>query len=235
MKILITGASRGLGAASAMQFASMKDCELFLVSRNEDSLARLKEDINEAFPETKVNIYERDLQKEDNIQSLLDEIKKTTDHLDILINNAGQLVNRDFSDIGLEEINRVFSVNYTAPALIIREAITLLKNAKQPHIINISSMGGFQGSVKFSGLSHYSASKAAIAVLSECLATEFKGEIAVNCLAIGSVQTEMLEEAFPGYKAPLQPAEMAEFVSDFAMNAHRFMNGKIVPVSLANP
>ncbi|MFU8845146.1 MAG: SDR family oxidoreductase, partial [Bacteroidales bacterium] len=104
------------------------------------------------------------------------------------------------------------------------------------HIINVSSMGGYQGSVKFPGLSLYSAAKGAIAILTECLAEEFKSrKINVNCLAIGAVQTEMLQEAFPGYQAPLKPVEMAEFMFDFAMQGHRFFNGKILPVSVSTP
>ncbi|MFW5644524.1 MAG: SDR family NAD(P)-dependent oxidoreductase [Bacteroidota bacterium] len=235
MKILITGASRGLGAALAKQFAANEGTELFLVSRNKQALARLKKEINHDFPCTTVFSFGMDLEDEESISDLINEMQKKTRHLDIIINNAGRLIKKDFWDMGRLEINALFSVNYLAPALIIREAIPLLKRAENPHIVNISSMGGFQGSMKFAGLSHYSASKGAIAVLTECLAAEFKGEISVNCLAIGSVQTEMLEEAFPGYEAPLKPAEMAEYVCDFAINAHRYMNGKIVPVSLTNP
>jgi NAD(P)-dependent dehydrogenase (short-subunit alcohol dehydrogenase family) len=104
------------------------------------------------------------------------------------------------------------------------------------HIVNISSMGGFQGSAKFPGLSAYSTSKAAVVSLTELLAEELKESgIKINCLCLGAVQTEMLETAFPGYQAPLQPAEMAEFICDFALTAHRFMNGRIVPVSLTTP
>ena len=107
---------------------------------------------------------------------------------------------------------------------------------KDSHIVNISSMGGYQGSAKFPGLSVYSAAKGAVAVLSECLAEEFKEQgIKVNALAIGAVQTEMLSQAFPGYMAPLQPDEMAEFIMDFALNGHRFFNGKILPVSVSTP
>ncbi|HYW96685.1 MAG TPA: SDR family oxidoreductase, partial [Bacteroidales bacterium] len=103
-------------------------------------------------------------------------------------------------------------------------------------VVNIGSMGGFQGSVKFSGLSHYSASKAALAVLTECLAVEYNQTgIAFNCLAIGSVSTGMLNEAFPGYDAPVKPEDMADFIYDFAVNGHRFMNGKILPVALSTP
>jgi NAD(P)-dependent dehydrogenase (short-subunit alcohol dehydrogenase family) len=97
-------------------------------------------------------------------------------------------------------------------------------------------MGGFQGSAKYKGLSYYSASKAAIACLTECLAKEFSEYgIRVNCLALGAVQTEMLDEAFPGYKAPVNAKQMAEFVSGFALNGHKFFNGKILPVAIGNP
>jgi NAD(P)-dependent dehydrogenase (short-subunit alcohol dehydrogenase family) len=97
-------------------------------------------------------------------------------------------------------------------------------------------MGGFQGSAKYKGLSYYSASKAALACLSECLAAEFATSgINVNCLALGAVQTEMLEEAFPGYKAPVDAKTMARFISDFALNGHKFFNGKVLPVAIDNP
>jgi NAD(P)-dependent dehydrogenase (short-subunit alcohol dehydrogenase family) len=97
-------------------------------------------------------------------------------------------------------------------------------------------MGGFQGSVKFKGLSYYSASKAAISCLTECLANEFsESRISVNCLALGAVQTEMLNEAFPGYKAPVEAHEMAEFISEFALSGHKFFNGKILPVAVGTP
>jgi short-subunit dehydrogenase len=97
-------------------------------------------------------------------------------------------------------------------------------------------MGGFQGSAKFPGLSYYSASKAALACISECLAGELKElEIIVNCLAPGSVQTEMLEDAFPGYKAPVSAREMGKFIGDFALTGNRFFNGKIIPVALTTP
>ena len=97
----------------------------------------------------------------------------------------------------------MMETNFFGPASIIRIVKPLMPAGS--HIVNISSMGGFQGSAKFNGLSYYSASKAAIACLSECLAEEFKDSgVSVNCLALGAVQTEMLREAFPGYKAPVE-------------------------------
>jgi NAD(P)-dependent dehydrogenase (short-subunit alcohol dehydrogenase family) len=109
-------------------------------------------------------------------------------------------------------------------------------NPAGSHIVNISSMGGFQGSMKFAGLAAYSTSKAALCSFTELFAEEFKGSgIAMNCLCLGAVQTEMLEEAFPGYKAPLTPDQMATFIEEFSLSAHQYMNGKIIPVSLTNP
>jgi NAD(P)-dependent dehydrogenase (short-subunit alcohol dehydrogenase family) len=97
-------------------------------------------------------------------------------------------------------------------------------------------MGGFQGAAKFPGLSAYSSSKAALAGLTECLAEELKSKnISVNCLAIGAVQTEMLAKAFPGYKAPLKPNQMAEFICNFALTGHTYFNGKIIPVASTTP
>ena len=157
-------------------------------------------------------------------------------HIDILINNAGLLINKPFSDTSLEEVNRIFGVNCFAPAMLIHQLMPLMGNSGTTHVVNISSMGGFQGSQKFPGLTYYSASKAALACLTECLSEEFKDtRLVFNCLALGSVQTEMLEEAFPGYKAQLQPEEMAEFIGYFALNGHKHMHGKIIPVSITNP
>jgi NAD(P)-dependent dehydrogenase (short-subunit alcohol dehydrogenase family) len=107
---------------------------------------------------------------------------------------------------------------------------------KGSHIVNISSMGGYQGTSKYPGLSYYSASKAALAILSECLAVEFRElGIKVNCLALGSVQTEMFSEAFPGHRASVSAEDMGEFIAEFALTGHKVFNGKILPVAISNP
>ena len=104
------------------------------------------------------------------------------------------------------------------------------------HVINISSMGGVQGSSKFSGLSAYSSSKGAVITLTELLSEEYKNTgPSFNVLALGAVQTEMLELAFPGYKAPVSSKEFAEYLLNFALNGHKFYNGKILPISSSNP
>ncbi|MBC8344458.1 MAG: SDR family oxidoreductase, partial [Bacteroidetes bacterium] len=130
----------------------------------------------------------------------------------------------------------IFSVNLFGPVKLIRKLSPYMGKIQTSHIVNISSMGGFQGSVKFPGLTAYAASKAALSNLTEVLAAEFQDKnIKVNCLAIGSVETSMLANTFPDYKAPLTASEMADFISDFSLQGYKYFNGKVLPVALSTP
>ena len=154
--------------------------------------------------------------------------------VDILINNAGYLVNKPFEDLRDDDFDKMFNVNVKSVFKIIQQLLPLF--SPNAHIVNISSMGGFQGSAKFSGLSLYSASKGALNTLTECLAEELKERnIKVNSLSLGAVNTEMLKEAFPSYHAAVEAIEMADFIKQFAENAHHYMNGKIIPISGSTP
>jgi NAD(P)-dependent dehydrogenase (short-subunit alcohol dehydrogenase family) len=166
--------------------------------------------------------------------ALRERIKSITGDVDILINNAGALVAKPFGELTGDEERIMVETNFVSPMRLIKILLPIMKPGG--HVVNIGSMGGFQGSSKFRGLSVYSAAKAAISVLTETLATEYSDSgISFNCLAFGSVQTEMLEEAFPGYNAPIDAAGMAEFVTWFSLNGHKYFNGKILPVSVTNP
>jgi NAD(P)-dependent dehydrogenase (short-subunit alcohol dehydrogenase family) len=229
MNILIIGGTSGIGRELAELLAKADVNRIIVTGRNEDALKAL------AAEYTNVSYIKIDLTDNECGKTLY---ARTTgmhiDCVDILINVAGRLAAKDFIDFDEQEARKIMEVNFFGPASVIRNIKPLMP--KGSHIINISSMGGFQGSSKYRGLSYYSASKAAIACLSECLAGEFaESGISVNCLALGSVQTEMLAEAFPGYKAPVNAGEIAEFIADFALKGHRFFNGKILPVALANP
>lgn len=154
----------------------------------------------------------------------------------MLVNNAGHIVNKPFEKIRARDLTAVYGTNVFAPFTLIQMLFPLMNTQRRSHILNISSMGGFQGSAKFPGLSAYSSSKAALCSLTECLAEEFRTRnVSVNCLAIGAVQTEMLSKAFPDYKAPLKAHQMAEFICHFATTGHQYFNGKIIPVSSATP
>lgn len=235
MNVVVTGASRGIGFQVVQSLVKAGALKIIGISRNYKQLCQLKEICNQI---SKVDFIpiSYDLQQMTlNEPQLGGLIKQHVNQIDILINNAGTLISKPFDTISADEINRLFSVNYTAPALLIKNLLPLLKLGKA-HVVNITSIGGYQGSVKFNGLSHYSASKAALGVLTECLAEEYKNDnVVFNALALGAVQTEMLAEAFPNYKALVTPEQMGAFIANFALNGKEFFNGKIIPVSIATP
>ena len=236
MNIVITGASRGIGFELVKLLSADSKNTIIAIARNAEKLDELKRICSKLNPSSQVIPIVCDLSKMDDILSLNSKIKAQIPSVSILINNAGTIVNKAFSDITSADLEYVYRVNVFSVFQLIQTVLPLIDKDQKSHIVNISSMGGFQGSAKFAGLSAYSSSKAALACLTECLAEEFKdSSISFNCLALGATQTEMLNEAFPNYKAPVSASEMASFIADFALNAHKFMNGKIIPVSLSTP
>lgn len=224
MNIVITGAGKGIGRALTNIFLN-EGHAVMAVSRNVETFQKI----------TNPNLtpYSFDLLSS-NYKPLLDRLKNTFKEIDVLINNAGVLVHKPLLDFTDEDFDTLFNVNVKAAYKMVRGCVPLMNPGS--HIVNISSIGGFQGSVKFPGLALYSASKGALAILAESMAVELSDKkISVNALALGAVQTEMLADAFPGYKAPLQPAEMAAYIKDFALTGHKVFNGKILPVSLSTP
>ena len=223
--VIITGSSRGIGFELVNLF-SQNNYNVIALSRNVSSISKLN--LNN------VSTFTTDLSDSDSINKAAKFIKNKFSSVDILINNAGKLINKPFIETSFEDFKSVYNVNVFGLAELIRLMLPSFTNTS--HIINISSIGGIAGSSKFPGLSAYSSSKAALNVLTEMLYEEFKtsGPV-INTLALGAVQTEMLEEAFPGYKAPLSSIEMANYIYDFSIKGHKYFNGKILPVSISNP
>ncbi|MBC9798297.1 SDR family NAD(P)-dependent oxidoreductase [Sinomicrobium weinanense] len=223
--IIITGTSRGIGLELAKICADAGHRVLAL-SRNDKPVSEQGHPNITAFPFDLCN--ESDLKKLDTF------ISETWGRVDILINNAGKLVNKPFMEISPQEFEEVYRVNVFGVAEMIRRVIPHMP--KEGHVVTISSMGGVQGSVKFPGLAAYSSSKGAVITLTELLAEEYKETgPSFNVLALGAVQTEMLEEAFPGYKAPLSATEMASYIFDFALSGNHYYNGKLLQVSNSTP
>lgn len=235
MNIVLTGASRGIGYYTARALCSYEIENLILISRNSEALHQLKQECLLLNKDINITLIPGDLTVMTKKADLfLDRLP--FNKLDVLINNAGLLVKKPFEEMTDADMIHMFDMNAITPLNLVRILLNYLKNSASSHIVNIGSMSGFQGSSKYPGLSYYSASKAALASLTECLAAEFsKTSMHFNCLALGAVQTEMLAEAFPGFEAPVNPLEMGKYIAEFAINGHKFFNGQIIPVRLSNP
>ena len=225
---IVTGASRGIGYELSKSLADRGHRVLGL-ARTLDSLQQLK-----AYDPDAISILDLDLTDEGSVDKLKSEAEKRYGTIDILVNNAGALLNKPFEELTRQDWHHLLNINLVAPAQLIKALLPLFSD--EAHIVNISSMGGYQGSSKFPGLSAYSVAKGGLSILGECLAAEFAERgIRVNTLCLGAVQTEMLEEAFPGFEAPVNAADMGGYIAKFALEGSRFYNGQILPVTLGDP
>jgi NAD(P)-dependent dehydrogenase (short-subunit alcohol dehydrogenase family) len=234
MNIIITGASSGVGFEAVLELILTNKHKVIALARSEDKLARLLEIAKGLNPDCVLYPVAFDI-VHDDYHHLQQFINSHLDgRVDILINNAGVLINKPFAELLETDFVEMLQSNFIGHVRITQSLLPLMPAGA--HIVNIGSMGGFQGSAKFPGLSAYSASKAALHTLTECLAQELsERQIKVNCLALGSAQTEMLEKAFPGYESPVMAFEMGKYIADFALTGHRFFNGKILPVAVSTP
>ncbi|MBE0675495.1 MAG: SDR family oxidoreductase [Bacteroidales bacterium] len=231
MNILINGGSKGMGRATALILAGDPDNSVIVTGRDVNALRSLSADCCS----NNITTFELDTTKHDErLKSLKSHLKSENAGIDILINFAGLLHKALFQESDENQARAMMETNFFGPVLFVRELLPFMKRGS--HIVNIGSMGGFQGSIKFPGLSWYSASKAALASMTESLAAELSPlAVSVNCLCPGAVQTEMLEKAFPGYRAPLTAEEMGKYLAEFAVTGHKYFNGKILPLSRSTP
>jgi NAD(P)-dependent dehydrogenase (short-subunit alcohol dehydrogenase family) len=223
--VIITGTSRGIGLEMVKLFAKAGN-KVLALSRNTEPVEGLKL--------KNVHTISCDITQEDSLEKVVEYIKSEWKHVDVLINNAGAILNKPFLKSSVEEFKNIYNTNVFGVVSIIQKTLPLMPASG--HVVNISSMGGVQGSVKFAGLSAYSSSKGALITLTELLAEEYKENgPSFNVLALGAVQTEMLEEAFPGYKPPMTATEMAEYIVDFSLNGQKYYNGKLLQVANSTP
>ncbi|PWK18260.1 SDR family NAD(P)-dependent oxidoreductase [Xanthomarina spongicola] len=223
--IIITGTSRGIGFELVKLFASQGH-QVLALSRNLNPISELQ--IKNVFT------ISCDVCEISDYKKVEEFINTNWKQVDVLINNAGTLINKPFVETTMADFEQVYKTNVFGVSEMIRTVLPFMK--KNSHVVTISSIGGIQGSVKFPGLSAYSSSKGALIILTELLAEEFKETgPSFNVLALGAVQTEMLEEAFPGYVAPTTAIEMAEYILDFSLNGQKYYNGKSLQVSNSTP
>lgn len=225
--ICITGCSQGIGYSLVKTFLDRGDNLVFAITRKPEKLRVIKA----SYPDRLV-IIDCDICNETG-RDMAWQAMRHIKNLDLLVHNAGSLLFKEFKDIKIDELEYVYRINVFAPFMLTQKLLPILGRS---HVINISSIGGVEGSLKFKGLSAYSSSKAALNCLTEMWSEEFKEtEIAFNCLALGSVGTEMFKDAFPGFEASSTVEEMANYIFSFALNAPKVMRGKIISVSKSNP
>tara|TARA_Y100000589_G_scaffold9512_1_gene8028 strand:- start:1114 stop:1788 length:675 start_codon:yes stop_codon:yes gene_type:complete len=221
--VIITGTSSGIGLELVKTY-SKNGYNVISLSRSnldEKSLKNVKH----------INF---DITNDESITNLADTINKEYASIDILINNAGKLINKPFEDFTKKDFYSIYDVNVFGVVNLIQKLLPFFN--KDSHVVNISSIGGMIGSSKFPGLSAYSSSKGALNILTEVLAEEYKQKgPKFNSLSLGSVNTPMLNKAFPGYSASVSPDEMASFIFNFANSGSKIFNGKVIPVSSTNP
>jgi|MGYP000164725780 3-oxoacyl-[acyl-carrier protein] reductase len=223
--VIITGTSRGIGFELVHLFSKAGYAVLALsrnakpvINLNYENITALSFDLNNVEDYNRVETF----------------VQNEWTHVDILINNAGAIINKPFAETTFDDFKQIYGTNVFGVAELTRRVLPFIP--KTGHVVTISSMGGVQGSMKFAGLSAYSSSKGAVITLTELLAEEYKeAGPSFNVLALGAVQTEMLSEAFPGYKAPTSPIEMAAYIFEFAKTGQQFYNGKLLQVSSSTP
>ena len=223
--IIVTGTSRGIGFELVHLLAN-QGRNVLALSRNAKPVSNLQFD--------NISSFAFDLCEKGDYEKVTEFIKQEWTHVDVLINNAGALLNKPFAETTFEDFEYVYKTNVFGVSEMTRVVLPFMK--ADGHVVTISSMGGIQGSMKFPGLAAYSSSKGAVITLTELLAEEYKETgPQFNVLALGAVQTEMLEEAFPGYEAPTTAKDMAKYISDFALTGNKYYNGKVLQVSNSTP
>jgi NAD(P)-dependent dehydrogenase (short-subunit alcohol dehydrogenase family) len=222
--IIVTGTSRGIGYELALQFANAGN-QVLAISR------KIPQTLLEHQNITCLSV---DLADEAALQEVDSFLSSAWKKVDAVVHNAGALLLKPFAETTQADFESIYKVNVFAVANLTRICLPYLQ--KGSHVVTISSIGGVRGSLKFAGLAAYSSSKGAVITLTELLAEEYKEQgISFNVLALGSVQTEMLNEAFPGYQAPISAEAMATYIYDFTLNGNKYFNGKVLEVSSTNP
>ena len=183
-KILITGATGGIGNELVKKFTSMNGSVLATGTKDEKL-----EEIKKNFPNVKIKKF--NISEHDNIEKFIDNAESDLGGIDILINNAGMNMDNLSLRMKDEEWKKVIDINLTSTFLLTKYSIKKMMKNKFGRVVNIASVVGHTGNL---GQANYSASKAALVGMSKSLAIEYaKKNITINCVSPGFIQTSMTE------------------------------------------
>ena len=235
--VLITGASRGIGASIVKKMASLNYNVVINYNNSKKEAEQLQKEIEEKY-KIKSIIVKADVSSEDDIKNMINETIDTFGRLDCLVNNAGIAIDCPFEDKTKENFMKILDTNLIGPFLTSKYAYKYLKEQKNSSIINIASTNGID--TIYPESLDYDASKAALISLTKNLALEFAPNIRVNCVAPGWTLTDMNKELDKKYieeemdKILLsrfaQPSEIANVVAFLANDDASYINGEVIRV-----
>jgi 3-oxoacyl-[acyl-carrier protein] reductase len=206
---LVTGASRGIGAATAETVAAA-GARVVMAARDAAALSAVERRIRDAGGEA--TAVPTDVSSATEVERLFDAVA-ARGPLAALVCAAGVLTPKPFAEIGDELWEHTLAVNLTGSFLCCRSAFTAMRATGEGRIVNIGSLSGIYATEKFPGLAAYNVSKYGVIGLTEAIATEGKeAGVSAICLSPGAVDTEMLARANPELKAGLKAANVAELI-----------------------
>jgi NAD(P)-dependent dehydrogenase (short-subunit alcohol dehydrogenase family) len=224
---LVTGASRGIGAATAQAIAAA-GAHVVLAARDGDALAAVAARVRAAGGEA--TSVPTDVSEVRDVERLFDTVA-ATGPLSALVCAAGVLTPAPFADTTPELWQRTLAVNLTGSFLCCRRAFVAMRAAGEGRIVNIASLSGVYATEKFPGLAAYNVSKYGVIGLTEAIATEGKQlGVSAVCLSPGAVDTEMLAQANPALRPGLTPADVAELIVALLDSPLAAVSGANIPL-----
>ena len=235
--VLITGASRGIGASCAVEFAKNGYDVIINYLSNEEKAEILKKEIETNY-NVRVLIIKADISKEEEVRNMVDIIIKEFNHIDVLVNNAGIAIDTIFLDKTVENFRKTLDVNLIGTFLVSKYVGKYMLNNKKGSIINISSTNGID--TVYPESIDYDASKAGVISLTKNLAIEYAPYVRVNSVAPGWVLTEMNKELDSGFikeetkkillERFAEASEIAKVVVFLASDDSKYINSEVIRV-----
>lgn len=235
--VLITGSSKGIGKATAIEFAKLGDKVVINYLTDKENAEKLSNYLKQEY-KTETLVIKADVSDEEQVKNMVQEIINKFGRIDILVNNAGIAIDKEFEDRTVDDWKRTLEVNTIGTFLVSKYASENMIKNKSGKIINVSSTNGIN--TLYPSSIDYDASKAAVINLTKNLAIQFAPYINVNTVAPGWVNTEMNkelpkdlieEETEKIYKKRFaEPEEIAKVICFLASDCAEYINGTVIKV-----
>ena len=234
--VIITGSSRGIGAATALYFAEKGFNVVINYVSNKEAADNLSREINEKYPVDTL-VIKCDVSNESEVVNMLQLTKERFGRVDVLVNNAGIAIDSTLEDKTVDNFHKTLDVNLIGTFLTCKHIGTYMKEQGYGSIVNISSTNGIDSFYPYS--MDYDASKAGVISLSHNFALEYAPSIRVNCIAPGWVNTEMNKELDEDYIKEecehillgrfSEPIEMAKEIYHVAVES-TYLNDSVIKI-----